>query len=687
MEQGSGENVMNNEMMNAGMNVNPEEMMSPAEKYNREKIRKAIIGDIQRANDYYTSKIEPVLRTRHQIYEADRAYYKKRFPEVSKQSDFVSFDFWSLVQWAIPSVMNSFFGGDDAVVIIGRNEEDVPRAELLKELVNFQIMTQNKGFLVLWDWFSDAFQYNLGAVKVWWKRNEDWQEQKIEYAGMDRVMMIQSDQWCKIELVEGPDFYGMYRVIYRVGRLKENRPVIEPVRVTDLRWSPEAQNLEEANFVAHRKAVSADHLRRMAQNGEYDINAVERAIKDENSGGIIYGSFESELNDELNNMRPEEDEARNLYELYECYAKLDINGDGLLENAIITVVGDEVLRVSESPYKRVPIFTLSPVRDPFRVLAPLSLSDIVGEVQTIKTALMRQLLINIVNQNNVRWFIDETKFDIKDVMENRQYIRTKGNPGGIVYPFPQGATGSWTMPLFEYLEGALEQWTGRTRYNQGTDSKSLNKTATGISLLQQASEQRIDYIVRTFAETGVGEVMRFLVELNQRYIDQPQVIRLKNQMLQISPDDLRGEFDIDVNTEAGIGKRRQTIENLQFYMTQIAPTGMQIGAVTPGEWAKAAQKLLTESGIRDPQSYVLDPEVVKQQFFASMQQQMLAQQAQQEEAAIQQAQQEQQAAQRAQDAQNARDVKNIQQQAAMLKALQGIQNMQNMQGMPLQGGM
>ena len=687
MEQGSGENVMNNEMMNAGMNVNPEEMMSPAEKYNREKIRKAIIGDIQRANDYYTSKIEPVLRTRHQIYEADRAYYKKRFPEVSKQSDFVSFDFWSLVQWAIPSVMNSFFGGDDAVVIIGRNEEDVPRAELLKELVNFQIMTQNKGFLVLWDWFSDAFQYNLGAVKVWWKRNEDWQEQKIEYAGMDRIMMIQSDQWCKIELVEGPDFYGMYRVIYRVGRLKENRPVIEPVRVTDLRWSPEAQNLEEANFVAHRKAVSADHLRRMAQNGEYDINAVERAIKDENSGGIIYGSFESELNDELNNMRPEEDEARNLYELYECYAKLDINGDGLLENAIITVVGDEVLRVSESPYKRVPIFTLSPVRDPFRVLAPLSLSEIVGEVQTIKTALMRQLLINIVNQNNVRWFIDETKFDIKDVMENRQYIRTKGNPGGIVYPFPQGATGSWTMPLFEYLEGALEQWTGRTRYNQGTDSKSLNKTATGISLLQQASEQRIDYIVRTFAETGVGEVMRFLVELNQRYIDQPQVIRLKNQMLQISPDDLRGEFDIDVNTEAGIGKRRQTIENLQFYMTQIAPTGMQIGAVTPGEWAKAAQKLLTESGIRDPQSYVLDPEVVKQQFFASMQQQMLAQQAQQEEAAIQQAQQEQQAAQRAQDAQNARDVKNIQQQAAMLKALQGIQNMQNMQGMPLQGGM
>lgn len=129
------------------------------ESSNIQRIRKSILDDIRRSNDFFTSKIEPTLRVRHQIYEADREYYKKRFPEVSKQSDFVSFDFWSMVQWAIPAIMNSFFGGDDAVVIVGRNEEDVPRAELLKSLIQFQLMTQNKGFLVLCDWFTDAFQY------------------------------------------------------------------------------------------------------------------------------------------------------------------------------------------------------------------------------------------------------------------------------------------------------------------------------------------------------------------------------------------------------------------------------------------------------------------------------------------------------------------------------------------------
>ena len=599
------------------------------------KIKNIVLSDIQRANDFYTSKIEPVLRMRHQIYEADREYYKKRFKNTGTQSDFVSFDFWSMVQWAIPMIMNSFFGSDDAVVIVGRKEEDVPRAEVLKSLINFQLMTQNKGFLVLWDWFTDAFEYNLGAVKIWWERDEDWQEEHLDYVDAMTLMQMQVNEWCSVEAAYGPDLLGNYRISYRIGRLKSNKPVIEPVRVTDLRWSPEAKNLQEANFVAHRQAVSADHLRRRARAGIYDPAAVEKAIANASNGGIIYGTFETELNDELDQRPRDDNTPRALFELYECYTKLDIDGDGLLEDALVTVVGEEILRIEENTLGRVPIFTLSPVRDPFKVLADISLAEIVGEVQTIKTALMRQLLANTVNTNNQRWFINAAGVDVKDIQQGRQYIKTNADPRGIVYPFPQQGLAPWTMNLFEYLEGALEQWTGRTRYNQGLGGQSLNKTATGINLLQQAANQRIDYIVRVFAETGVGEVLRFLVELNQRFIDQPQVIRLENQMLEISPDDLKGEFDVDVNTEAGVGKRNQTIQNMQLFLGMLSQVGMQIGAVTPGEWAKAAQKLLQESGIRDPQSYVKDPEQVKQEFFMAMQQQMQLQEQQQAAQAVQ----------------------------------------------------
>lgn len=394
----------------------------------RERIKKSVLADIERADSFFQSKLEPTLRMRHQLYEADRAYYQKRFPIVSEQSDFVSYDFWSMVQWAIPAVMNSFFGGDDAVVIVGRSAEDVPRAEVMKKLIDYQIMTKNKGFLLLWDWFSDAFQYNLGAVKVWWKRTLEWGEERMESAPADRLDFLLADPNVQVVSMSQPDMFGLCDVSYRVARLKENHPVLESVRVTDLRWSPEARTLEEANFVAHRKMVTADHLRRQAQAGVYDSGAVEAVIEKGKTVGssISRMSFESELSEDAEQyMRNDEDPARSLYELYECYVKLDTNGDGLLEDSLVTVVGDEVLRVEENPWGRVPIFTISPIRDPFRVLAPLSFSEIIGEVQSLKVALMRQLIVNTAKTNNLQTLVDETKINRDDLELNRQFIRTK----------------------------------------------------------------------------------------------------------------------------------------------------------------------------------------------------------------------------------------------------------------------
>ena len=172
-------------------------------------------------------------------------------------------------------------------------------------------------------------------------------------------------------------------------------------------------------------------------------------------------------------------------------------------------------------------------------------------------------------------------------------------------------------------------------------------------------------------------MLRFLVELNQRYIDQPQVIRLKNTMLEVSPDDLKGEFDIDVNTEAGVGKRNQTIQNLQLYLMNLAQAGMQIGAITPGEWAKAAQKLLHESGIRDPSSYVRDPDEVKQEFYMSMMQNMQAQEAEA------QAQREQEQAAQVQG-----QIKAIQDAQKLRKVLgQELSPLQQARMQAAQGGM
>ena len=611
-------------MMNSEMyEQQPAEPVLRQQEHERlEKLKKSVLTDIQRADDFFQNKVEPVFSIRRQLYEADKKHYERRFSTLSKQSDFVSYDLWSLVQWAIPSVMNSFFNGGDAIAIVGRSSEDCQRAEVFKNLIDFQVMVQNHGFIKLWDWFSDAFVYNLGAIKVTWERDEEMVEGFMEQVDQIKIIGLLQSGAQIIEQGE-PDMFtgGLKYVRYVVPRVKTNRPRIDPVRVTELRWSPEARSLDEANFVAHRKLVSADYLRKntVSRGGIYDDDAAEVAIEKGQADGVKVTSLEGELNPEFLSLRSgmaDEDAARQLYELYECYVKVDLDGDGILEDAIVTVVGDEILRLEENPWERTPIFTISPIRDPYKVVADLSFAEIVGELQGLKIAIIRQLVINTANTNNQKFFVDESRVVISDFLDGKQFIRlTPGMADGTtpIIPFPQSGIAPWTMPFLEFIEGAGEKWTGQTRYNQGLDAKSLNHTATGISILTEQSEQRMDYIVRVFAETGVGEMMRFLVQLNQMYIDTAQVVRLNNTFLEVTPDDLQGEFDIDVNTEAGVGKKKQTIQNLQFYLSAIAPAGIQLGAVTPAHWAKAAQKLLLESGIRDPQEYVQDPQIMQQQ--------------------------------------------------------------------------
>jgi hypothetical protein len=145
-----------------------------------------------------------------------------------------------------------------------------------------------------------------------------------------------------------------------------------------------------------------------------------------------------------------------------------------------------------------------------------------------------------------------------------------------------------------------------------------------MSMIMKASTQRLGQIIRQFAETGVGELYRYLIKLNQKYITQDQVIRLMNEEIEISLDDLSGKLDIDVNIDIGIGEKQQTIQNLQLFLGMLFPQGQAMGILTQKEWIMAARKILMESGIRNINDYVPDPQQYEQrQQQQQMQQQMM----------------------------------------------------------------
>lgn len=192
--------------------------------------------------------------------------------------------------------------------------------------------------------------------------------------------------------------------------------------------------------------------------------------------------------------------------------------------------------------------------------------------------------------------------------------------GDVAMAMPVNQLSPQTFQFLEYLEGQKENRTGITRYNQGLDANSLNKTATGISAILGQSAQRLELVARMFAETGISELFRFMVSLNQKFVDQETVVRLTNKQLRISPDDLNGNFDLVVNAGISISTKESTIMTLQTMLTALMQTqAAGIPIVTPQNIYNLFKKWIESAGFKNYNDYVTDPAVVQQRAVMDMQ--------------------------------------------------------------------
>lgn len=437
-----------------------------------------ISADIKECEDYQRAVILPTMKERYQIYYADKEYYKAMFPKLSRTSSVVSTDVTDTIEWALPSLMKVFTSGDDVVSITGHDALDSHKADAMQDLINFQLQRENHFFPILYNWMKDALITGMGLTKCYWDRKEavkpvtcvlNWTSlQELRKTGVE------------ITNISQPDQFGDYTVTYNSTYYLKNAPKIENILCTDVLYSPDAKSLDEANFVAHKKLVTLSYLREMEQQGIY-------ANVDQIKGDHVHGKYgKDDIDTEMDAVIGDKyynfpsfspDEARDEVTIYECYVKIDINGDGILEDMIITVCQDTILRCEPNYMGRHPFFAIAPTQDPHRIWSKRSYAELIGEIQHLKVALTRQIIHNLALSNDPKVIMSPEAINIEDFNKGRSVIRKK--PGyamsDAVLPMPVTQIAPYTFNFLEYLEGQKEQRTGITRYNQGLDASSLNR--------------------------------------------------------------------------------------------------------------------------------------------------------------------------------------------------------------------
>nr|DAV58762.1 MAG TPA: Portal protein [Caudoviricetes sp.] len=580
---------------------------------------KSVQADITEAEAYQQSIIEPTVRERYQIYYADKDYYANKFPILSKTSSLVSTDVADTIEWALPSLMKVFTGSDEVITVAGVTEEDDQNAEVMQSLLVYQLQRQNKFFPILYNWMKDSLITGMGIIKCYWERTEGWtpETQKLNA----EALQLLAQTGVEITNVQGPDMMGDFMVTWNSPYYIKNSPKIENILVSEFLYSPDAKNLEDANFVAHRKKVTMSHLRQKEKEGIYAN--VDMVKPDNGPTSWLSNEVEQAIGDNYTPLnKNNQEKARDEVTIYECYTKIDFNNDGILEDMIITVAGDVILRAEPNYMGRHPFFSISPTKDPHRIWVKRSYAELIGELQDMKVALTRQIVQNIALTNDPKMILSEDSINISDYIEGRKVIRKKpgASMGDVAMSMPVNQLSPQTFQFLEWLEGQKENRTGITRYNQGLDANSLNKTATGISAILGQSAQRLELIARMFAETGISELFRFMVSLNQKFVDQETVVRLTNKQLRISPDDLNGNFDLVVNAGISISTKESTIMTLQTMLTALMQTqAAGIPIVTPQNIYNLFKKWIESAGFKNYNDYVTDPAVVQQRAIMDMQ--------------------------------------------------------------------
>ena len=611
------------DILQLGSTSNDEAILNDFDK----TIVRRIQADIASAEAYQASVVEPTVKQRYEIYYADKNYYKNRFPILSKTSDLVSTDVADTIEWALPSLMKVFTGSDEVITIAGVTEEDDTKAETMQELLVYQLQRQNKFFPILYNWMKDALITGMGIIKCYWERTEGYTTEQTTLN--NEALQALQQTGVPIVSIEGPDIYGDFVVTYQSPYYVKNAPKIENILVSDFIYSSDAKSLEEANFVAQKRKVTMSYLREREAQGVY-ANIDEIKTEDFRQSKIE-SPIEQVIGDKYNDLTfNQEDKARLEVVIYECYTKMDINGDGILEDMIITICGDTIIRIEQNYMGRHPFFTISPTKDPHRIWVKRSYAELIGELQDLKVALTRQIMHNVALNNDPKMLLAEDAINIDDYIQGRKVIRMKSGHSlsEVAMPMPVHPLSPQTFQFLEYIEGQKENRTGITRYNQGLDANSLNKTATGISAILGQSSQRLELIARMFAETGIYELFRFMVSLNQKFIDQNTVIRLTNKSLKINPEDLTGNFDLVVNAGISIATKESTIMATQTLLTAL----MQANAggymvSTPENIYNLFKKWIESIGFKNYGDYITDLAVTQQRMMMEMQlkQQVLSQ--------------------------------------------------------------
>jgi hypothetical protein len=471
-------------------------------------------------------------------------------------SKFVSTDVRDAIDGMLPDILDIFLSSDDVVKFEPVGPEDEGGAKQATDAANYVFYKQNNGALILYEWFKTAMLEKNGVVKYWWETSEKKTEETYEALTDAQVQSLLQDK--NVTVVAHTQLEdGTHDITINVTKNKDKiciKPIPSEEFLIDIDHT--SVSMKDCAFCAHRTRLTASQLLEMG----IDVKELGITAGDENPTAF---TPEAQARRRYTEERGANVNDEQMYGYLEAYVMADMDNDGYDELRMVRRVNGTI--VSNDKFDHIPFAAICPNIIPFRFHG-LSIADMVLDIQKTKSVIVRQQLNSLYLANNPRIAVQENALvDLDDLLVSRAggIIRTRVPPAQAMVPIETRFVGQQAFPMLEYQDTVKESRTGFTRYSQGMDADSLNKTATGVSLITTASAKRQKLIARMFAETGIKDLFKGIIFLLNKYNTKPMTIRLRNEWVDIDPRSWDTGWDMTVNVGLGTGDKTQQIAMLQ----------------------------------------------------------------------------------------------------------------------------
>ena len=310
-------------------------------------------------------------------------------------------------------------------------------------------------------------------------------------------------------------------------------PLVSHVSIWNFFPDPDANNMEEAQYVFERHKMSRSQIRGLKKRPHF----IDAAIDDCITVGENYQkqSWEDDLSDYTNS------ESIDRFEVFEYWGMLDTE---MLEQHDIDVpkelksydevqvnawiCNDKLLRLVINPFKpmKIPYMSAPYELNPYSFFG-VGLAENMDDTQTLMNGFMRMAVDNAVLSGNLLIEVDETNLvpgqDLS-VYPGKVFRRQGGAPGQAIFGTKFPNVSNENLQLFDKARQLSDESTGFPSFAHGqTGVQGVGRTASGISMLMNAASGGVKTVIKNIDDYILRPLGEGLFRFNMQFDFDPEI--------------------------------------------------------------------------------------------------------------------------------------------------------------------